>query len=45
VRISHAERAAHLARYRERVLGLAAAPTIIYPKLADYDQQHVLKAP
>ena len=31
------ERAAYFALYRERVLGLASAPTIIYPKLADYD--------
>ena len=39
------ERAAHLSRYRERVLGLATAPTIAYPKLADYDESYVLKAP
>jgi NAD(P)H dehydrogenase (quinone) len=45
VRISDAERAAYLARYRERVLGLAAAPTLAYPKLADYDESYVLKAP
>ena len=44
-RISDAERAAHLARYRERVLGLASAPTLPYPKLADYDESYVLKAP
>jgi NAD(P)H dehydrogenase (quinone) len=43
-RISQGERVAHLARYRERVLGLAAAPTIAYPKLADYDERFVLKA-
>jgi len=45
VRISDAERAAHLARYRERVLGLGAAPIIAYPKLVEYDEHHVLKAP
>jgi len=44
-RLSDGERAAHLARYRERVLGLASAPTITYPKLADYDESHVLKSP
>jgi NAD(P)H dehydrogenase (quinone) len=43
VRISDVERAAHLARYRERVLDLASAPTISYPKLADYDASFVLK--
>jgi NAD(P)H dehydrogenase (quinone) len=42
-RLSDAERAAHLARYCERVLGLATAPTISYPKLGDYDEQFVLK--
>ena len=45
VRISHEERLAHLARYRKRVLGLAGAPTITYPKLADYDARYILKAP
>ena len=45
VRIGDAERAAYLVRYRERVIGLAAAPTIAYPKLADYDESYVLKAP
>ena len=44
-RISQEERLAHLLRYRERVLGLATAPTIAYPKLADYDERYVLKAP
>ncbi|HYM31584.1 MAG TPA: NAD(P)H-dependent oxidoreductase [Candidatus Cybelea sp.] len=43
VRISQEDRVAHLARYRERVLGLASAPTIAYPKLADYDERFVLK--
>jgi NAD(P)H dehydrogenase (quinone) len=42
-RITQEERLAHLARYRERVLGLAAAPTIAYPGLADYDEQYVLR--
>jgi NAD(P)H dehydrogenase (quinone) len=44
-RIGEPARLAHLARYRERVLGLAAAPTISYPKLADYDESYVLKSP
>src|SRR5689334_18084968 len=37
VRITAEARAAHLARYRERVLHLETAPTIAYPKLAEYD--------
>ncbi len=45
IRISDAERAAHLERYRNRVLNLETAPTVAYPKLADYDAQLVLKAP
>jgi len=44
-RIGDGERAAHLARYRERVLGLASAPTIAYPSLDDYDDRFVLKSP
>jgi NAD(P)H dehydrogenase (quinone) len=44
-RMSPAERESHLARYRERVLGLATAPTIAYPRLADYDESHVLRSP
>ena len=44
VRINDDERAAYLALYRERVLGLASAPTITYPKLADYDAHFVLKS-
>ena len=44
VRKSDQERAAELARYRGRVLALDAAPTIAYPKLADYDERFVLKA-
>ena len=45
VRISREARAAHLERYRERVLGLLKAPTIAYPQLADYDEHYVLKTP
>jgi NAD(P)H dehydrogenase (quinone) len=44
-RISQEERATHLARYRERILDLPSAPTISYPKLEDYDERSVLKAP
>jgi hypothetical protein len=43
-RISDVERAAYLALYRERLLGLASAPTITYPKLADYNAHFVLKS-
>jgi NAD(P)H dehydrogenase (quinone) len=43
-RISDEERAACLARYRERMRELASAPTISYPKLEDYDAQFVLKS-
>ncbi|HEV8026604.1 MAG TPA: NAD(P)H-dependent oxidoreductase [Stellaceae bacterium] len=43
VRLSDAGRAAELARYRERVSTLAAAPVLTYPKLADYDERFVLK--
>jgi NAD(P)H dehydrogenase (quinone) len=43
VRMTDAERAAVLERYRERVGGLATAPTISYAKLADHDEHHVLK--
>ena len=45
VRMSDGERAAELARYRERVLALATAPTLIYPALADYDEHYVLRSP
>jgi NAD(P)H dehydrogenase (quinone) len=45
VRISPEERVAHLARYRQRVLDLGSAPTIAYPRLADYDENYVLKSP
>jgi NAD(P)H dehydrogenase (quinone) len=44
VRIGDDERAAYLALYRKRVLELASAPTISYPKLADYDAKFVLKS-
>jgi NAD(P)H dehydrogenase (quinone) len=44
-RISQEERQAQLARYRQFVLGLETAPAIAYPKLADYDERYVLKAP
>jgi NAD(P)H dehydrogenase (quinone) len=44
VRVGDDERAACLARYRECVLGLASAPTISYPTLADYDADFVLKS-
>ncbi|RWL95589.1 NAD(P)H-dependent oxidoreductase [Mesorhizobium sp.] len=43
-RISDGERRIFLERYRERLLGLAHAPTIAYPKLADFDDTHVLKS-
>jgi len=42
-RMTDDERAGELARYQERVLTLASAPTIDYPKLADYDEGFVLK--
>ena len=44
-RMKDGERAAELERYRRRVLALGTAPTIDYPKLADYDERYVLKAP
>lgn len=40
---SNEERAAYLLRYRQRVLTLFEAPTISYPKLADYDLDFVLR--
>jgi NAD(P)H dehydrogenase (quinone) len=43
-RISHDERVAHLSRYRERVQALPSAPTLMVPKIADYDQELVVKA-
>ena len=42
-RISQEQRVAELARYRERVLSLASAPTIAYPVLDDYDENFVMK--
>ena len=44
-RLSDAERAAQLMRYRECVLGLDAAPTLAYPRLAEFDENYVLKRP
>jgi NAD(P)H dehydrogenase (quinone) len=44
VRKTDGERAAELDRYHDRVLALQTAPTIAYPKLADYDERFVLKA-
>ena len=44
VRMSDGERAAELARYRARIRELSTAPTIDYPKLADYDERFVLKS-
>ena len=43
VRMSHEERVAELARYRQRVLGLAEAPVIAYPRLDDYDETYRLR--
>jgi len=42
-RRSDQDRAAELARYRDRVLGIGSAPTIVYPQLADYDEHYVLR--
>ena len=42
-RLTEDERQALLARYRERVLGLASAAIIEYPKLEDFDMDYVLK--
>jgi NAD(P)H dehydrogenase (quinone) len=44
VRIDDTKRGAELDRYRHRVLGLFDAPTINYPKLADYGPDFVLKS-
>ena len=44
-RIDDGERAAYLASYRQHVLGVATAPLIAYPRLADYDERYVLKPP
>jgi len=45
VRISAEERADYLKRYRQRVLNIAAAPTIAYGRLDEYDSSYVLKSP
>ena len=42
-RLSDAERAAELDRYRQTVLGLWDAAPIAYPSLADYDERFVLR--
>jgi NAD(P)H dehydrogenase (quinone) len=42
-RISHEQRESHLARYREVVVNLNAAPVIAGPKTAEYDENLVLK--
>ena len=42
-RLTPEQCAAHLVRYRQRVLEIATAPTITFPKLADYDENAVLK--
>jgi NAD(P)H dehydrogenase (quinone) len=39
------DRERELVRYRERVLSLATSPTLSYPRLADYDEAHVLRVP
>ena len=43
-RLAPEQRADILARYRERITGLASAPTLSYPRLADFDERFVLKA-
>jgi NAD(P)H dehydrogenase (quinone) len=43
-RMTDAERAAEFARYHDRVLRLGAAPTLSYPKLADYDERYLLRS-
>ena len=42
-RMSAEERAMELRRFGECVVGLDVAPTIAYPKLADYDERYVLR--
>lgn len=44
VRLSVDQRAAELARYRERI-GLSTAPITTYPKLVQHNEHHVLTAP
>lgn len=41
--ISDDERKAYLVHYQDRVLKLSSAPTLVYPRLADYDENYVLK--
>jgi len=43
VRITHEERLVHLARYRQRVMGLRSAPTLAFPGLSAYDENYVLR--
>jgi len=42
-RLSQQDREDCLKRYRERVLALASAPILSFPKLADYDERRILK--
>ena len=44
-RLDDAARARRLADYRARVLGLAEAPVIAYPRLDDYDETYRLRRP
>jgi NAD(P)H dehydrogenase (quinone) len=44
-RLGAEERAAELDRYRQRVLELATAPILNYPKLDEFDERYVLKSP
>jgi NAD(P)H dehydrogenase (quinone) len=43
-RLSQEDRLGYLTRYRERVLALSSAPTLCFPKLADYDERRILKS-
>ncbi len=43
-RISHEERTEYLSRYRDRVLNIMSAPTLVGPKSADYDERMALKS-
>jgi len=43
-RLTHEERKEQLASYQQRVLQLLTAPTLKFSRLADYDQDAVLKA-
>jgi NAD(P)H dehydrogenase (quinone) len=44
-RVSEAERAGELDRYRGRILALQSAPTLSYPRIADHDSNYELKRP